>query len=296
MNYRWVCIINCCRYIYIPIISINDSLLLFQLKVPGNCLPHYSDNDVPTLSLDADVGQSGACFHEGRFYQESDQWTTKDPCTMCYCQNGNVKCDTTTCPDLQCTNKAKNPSECCPVCSNSSSTQDNRGCMFGEKFHSAGSRFHPFLIPTGFDLCTECFCDPLLLEVKCTRQSNERLCCKNCVAESKAMADSENGTYFNDPGQPNDFMWIKPKVVVPYKQPSQVLAEGGCKNPANPSKPYENGQKFHPWLASLGEYKCVTCKCKVSLCNFIVRAYSPWMYQSFLNVSPILSRKLGFYR
>lgn len=40
-----------------------------------------------------------------------------------------------------------------------------------------------------------------------------------------------------------------------------ILANGGCKYNANV---YENGQDFHPILASHGEQKCVKCACKVS--------------------------------
>ncbi|KAB0795027.1 hypothetical protein PPYR_11866 [Photinus pyralis] len=245
------------------------SATLRELQVPATCLSHITDNNVPTLSLDSDVAENGACFHERKFYQEGDQWTTSDPCTMCYCQNGNAKCDTSACPEIVCPTsfKIKVPGECCPICSNSTTSQESntsapRGCTFGGMFYTAGSRFHPFLIPNGFDLCTECHCDSTLLEVKCTRQSNEKKCCKHCVDTSKAMIDSENGTYVSDLSTTHVVVSKDAQSIVSYKTPQQVLSEGGCKNPSNPNKPYENGQKYHPWIASLGEYKCVTCKCK----------------------------------
>lgn len=53
------------------------------------------------------------------------------------------------------------------------------------------------------------------------------------------------------------------------KSAELVLMEGGCKNQNNPTKPYHNGSEYHPFIDSLGEYKCVTCKCKVSI-NFLL--------------------------
>lgn len=245
---------------------------MFQIQVPQTCLPyHVSDNDVP-FSYDVELPQTGACLHEGKFYQEEAQWTsTVDPCTMCFCQNGNYKCDTMVCPDIVCPygRKIKLSGECCLVCSNSSSIEESnpsipRGCTFGGRFYSAGSRFHPFLIPDGFDMCTECTCDPLSLEMRCTRQENDKLCGK----EAKTIKISENYTYVNDlvpdnDNTNNDIITVRPTPV--SKSPESILAAGGCKNLYNPSSPYENGSEYHPFIASLGEYKCVTCTCKVSV-------------------------------
>ncbi|XP_017771665.1 PREDICTED: dorsal-ventral patterning protein Sog [Nicrophorus vespilloides] len=241
----------------------NATLLaatLKQVKVPLTCLPHYTDNDVHIL-YDTEVPQGGACLHEGRFFKEEASWTsTQDPCTMCYCQNGNTKCDTSTCPELHCSNnmKIKNPGECCPICANSSAPRDiiPAGCTFGGKFYSSGSKFHPFLIPNGFDHCTECACEEA--EVKCTRKGNEKQCCRNC--ETEAMRASENGTYLGDGSRTLLPDIVKP--VKPKKNVQQILLDGGCKNPADALSPFENGQKYHPFIATLGEFKCVTCKCK----------------------------------
>lgn len=153
----------------------------------------------------------------------------------------------------------KLPNECCPICTRENQLNEEgvlnvpKKCNFGNKIYTAGVKFHPFLIQTGFDLCTECICDPNTLEVKCTRTPNEKIC------TSKAMKDSDNGTLISD-DSPNTVEIYKKKK--PAKSAEQILIEGGCKNPYNPMKPYENGQKFHPYIDSLGEYKCVTCRCK----------------------------------
>lgn len=193
---------------------------------------------------------------------------------MCFCQNGNAKCDTTPCPELKCTEgiKVKVQGECCPICTSSKISQESnisvpKGCTFGGKFYMAGSKFHPFLVPNGFDLCTECYCDPVLLEVKCTRVGNEKTCCTNC-GNRQAEIDSENGTYVND----NSHVEIplnKGKKIVQQKKPVEKLP-GDCVNLADPLYPHRNGSKYHPYIASLGEYKCVTCRCEVIL-NILIK-------------------------
>lgn len=265
-------------------IIILKYILSFQIKVPQKCFPSYALENNFSL-LEPDNTQNQACLHEGRFYQEEAQWTsTSDPCTMCYCQGGNAKCDTTTCPELNCedstTTKVKIPGECCPVCTSSKTAQESnksvlKGCTFGGKFYTAGSKFYPFLMPNGFDFCTECYCDPNLLDIKCTRVGDEKKCC-NTKCNKQIPFDSENGTYVNDNGEIDVQQQYSHTTQKPIrtnlnnnhntskKIAEQILKEGGCKNVYNPLYPYKNGSKYHPYIASLGEYKCVTCKCEVS--------------------------------
>lgn len=74
---------------------------------------------------------------------------------------------------------------------NSSST---RGCRLGDQFHSAGSSWHPYLPPNGYDTCAVCTCDPMTLEIQCPRvqcpslncnekvafRPDKKACCKKC--------------------------------------------------------------------------------------------------------------------
>lgn len=120
------------------------------------------------------------------------------------------------------------------------------------------------MIPHGFDMCTECMCDPSSLEMRCTRQENDRLCGK----EAKSIKISENYTYINDP-IPADVNEITVRPTPVTKSPEMILAAGGCKNLVNPGRPYENGSEYHPYIASLGEYKCVTCTCEVSFSKIV---------------------------
>ncbi|GLV35923.1 short gastrulation [Carabus blaptoides fortunei] len=237
-----------------------------QIKVPTSCLPSSTDNDVPRNSLDRPTNQAHeSCYYEGSFYEEGSDWTTSEnPCTMCFCQNGRVKCETATCPVQSCGNKERGkaaPGECCPPClNNSASSESNvsaasRGCMLGNKFHSAGTRWHPFLVPSGFDRCTECTCDPATLEVKCSRKmcvldcdeklairADDKSCCKQCP-------NSEGGALQQDIFTPS----------MRERRPEEVLPPGSCRKPDG--EYVDNGTEYHPRLASIGEYKCVTCKC-----------------------------------
>lgn len=57
-----------------------------------------------------------------------------------------------------------------------------RGCKLGETFHKAGSSWHPYLPPNGFDTCAVCTCDASTLEVSCPRTQCPPLNCKESVA------------------------------------------------------------------------------------------------------------------
>lgn len=46
------------------------------------------------------------------------------------------------------------------------------------------------------------------------------------------------------------------------RTPEDILSQGGCKVVYTV---HENGDEWHPILASHGEQKCITCRCKVSV-------------------------------
>lgn len=98
----------------------------FKARAPFSCLPHYADNDVASVvaynlqppKLDIDTG---ACFHETRFYEEGTQWTSNtDPCSMCHCHRGLAQCDMVPCPAISCALgkqlKQLATGHCCPIC------------------------------------------------------------------------------------------------------------------------------------------------------------------------------------
>lgn len=268
-------------YLEIESKDANKILLRGKLKstkVPNHCFPHYTDNNVPSVVSALEQNDNtllppdSKCYHSGRFYDEGEQWkSSMVPCTVCSCQHGRVNCDSIKCPEIKCKpneERVMNKGECCNMCKpiktvNESSNSAQRGCYLGEQFHMAGASWHPYLPPNGFDTCTTCTCDYTTLDTNCIRMEcppltcservayrpNKKACCKVCpeakphVVEKDVMQDERSRT---------------PTT----KTSDEVLANGGCKVV---NTVYENGQEWHPIVASHGEQKCVKCRCKVSL-------------------------------
>ncbi|XP_076251804.1 chordin short gastrulation [Rhynchophorus ferrugineus] len=241
-----------------------------KVPIPPTCRPYSPPDNYglnPSYDDNPELVSTGECFFEERFYRAETSWvSSKNPCQMCFCQNGKTTCDTMTCPDMNCTEgKMVNvEGECCPVCMNNTiSNRDTNGqkCLLNGKSYSPGIKFHPFLIPSGFDVCTQCYCDPLDFEIRCSRlNDNEKICCKNCNKKTYNINDPLS----DDVGIPE--ISVKATGTEYSKKKdnfaNKILAEGGCKNPSNPKKPFANGSEYHPFIDSLGEYKCVTCKCE----------------------------------
>ncbi|XP_066248106.1 dorsal-ventral patterning protein Sog isoform X2 [Euwallacea similis] len=241
-----------------------------KVSIPPPCRP-YVPTENSILSLYDNLPQiitTGECFFEEKFYKHEEVWvSSKNPCQMCYCQNGNPKCDMMPCAQSSCPagKKITIEGECCPVCVNNSipaREYNGQKCTLSGKSYLPGTKFHPFMIPYGFDLCTECYCDPKDYEIRCTRlNDNEKICCKNCkkpdandpMSDDIAPEDRNNGKSVKDHGSE----YSKKETIA-----AKILEEGGCKNPNNAKKPFPNGSEYHPYIDSLGEYKCVTCKCE----------------------------------
>lgn len=229
-------------------------------------IPESESNNVPNIAQPPPVLATEDCFFEEKFYKNDASWVSpSNPCQMCFCQNREYKCDKMTCPELDCptNNKTEVIGECCPVCGGKELTNaSNQKCIFNGRTYSPGSKFHPFLIPKGFDLCTECTCDPTFLEIKCKRLNDTNKNCKKQIISEK----SEEREMDDDWMTPRTA--VIPKVTKPVYSAQHIMRNGGCRNPNDPDKPYANGTVFHPSIASLGEYKCVTCKCSVSMSHY----------------------------
>ncbi|XP_043685398.1 dorsal-ventral patterning protein Sog isoform X3 [Vespula pensylvanica] len=266
----------------------------FKARAPLSCLPHYADNDVASvvaynLHPPRSEIETGACFHETRFYEEGTQWTSaNDPCSMCHCYRGLAQCDPVPCPVLACPQgKQLKPAagHCCPICSitatnttttittttitgKSNVTYVGRGCILAGQYHPAGASWHPYLPPVGFDTCAVCTCDAVTLEVKCPRvqcppldcdekiafRPDKKACCRQCPSTTPSSATALNGN--------SDGMSLPRDQAAPStrRSPEEILATGGCKYPLG--GPYENGMEWHPRVHSHGEMKCVKCRCK----------------------------------
>ncbi|CAG9819155.1 unnamed protein product [Phaedon cochleariae] len=240
------------------------SATITKMKLPYSCIRlSYNDNNVP-ISFDhpPDLMPTEDCFFEDKFYKKDTSWvSSKDPCQMCFCQDGASKCDVMTCPKMDCPhgNLTSVIGECCPICRENGPSRNAQKCLFNGMSYSPGSKFYPFMIPQGFEVCTECYCDPKKSEVSCHRlDDTDKRCCRNC----------QKTTEVED--EPYSMLWNKQnKERVTVRPAGVILEEGGCKNLNNPKEPYSNGSTYHPFIASLGEYKCITCKCHsgVSSCE-----------------------------
>ncbi|XP_065092482.1 dorsal-ventral patterning protein Sog [Ochlerotatus camptorhynchus] len=252
-----------------------------SIKVPNHCTGNqYHDNDVQNNSFAPMAHNDNTvptvetkCYHSSRFYDEGDMWhSALESCTMCSCVHKRVKCEPIRCPPLKCRKEdiVQKKGDCCPTCAVSKYSDDtrlvstSRGCKLGDQFHEAGSTWHPYLPPNGYDTCTVCTCDMATLEINCPRtqcpplncsdkvayRPDKKACCKVCpqIKERKPIrtgSPDEAGDQGSSSGT--------------LRSTQTILANGGCTYNANV---YDNGQHFHPILASHGEQKCVKCTCK----------------------------------
>lgn len=267
---------------------------LKSTKVPSHCFPVYTDNNIHNVLVAGDrnddilLTHENKCYHSGRFHDESEQWrSTENACHMCACQRGHALCEPIKCPLIQCRineELIKRDGECCSMCVTQNysvphvpsppttfvvNNSARRGCRLGEQFHLPGATWHPFLPPNGFDTCTTCSCNALTLEVHCPRiecppltckdrdayRPDKKACCKICPESKSSNKISEKNR------QPNSNILHDQGIVRSYQRTvEEMLNNGGCRVI---TKVYENGQEWHPVLASHGEQKCITCRCKV---------------------------------
>lgn len=199
----------------------NEPLLKATLKptkVPSKCLPGQTINEIPRVIYANEMEHSdnnlptieAKCYHSGRFYDEGEQWNSAlEQCTVCSCAHGNARCEPIKCPPLKCRKEdiRQRQGDCCPVCMrklrftskslkeiknivnflaqkhyHETNTSISRGCKLGDQFHTAGSSWHPYLPPNGYDTCTVCTCDIITLEIRCPRTQCPPLNCSEKIA------------------------------------------------------------------------------------------------------------------
>lgn len=269
---------------YLEIYSKDKKELLLRgklksTKVPNHCHPVYDDNNIPSVVSLGDgtisISPQSKCYHSKKFYDEAEQWrSTEDQCTMCSCQSGQAVCEPIKCPAVTCKAGEKlvlREGECCKACvaENTEHNFTSKGCKLGDQFHMAGSSWHPYLPPNGYDTCTTCTCDIFTSNVRCSRMACPKLNCPEKLAyrpDKKACCKvcpiGKPSHHFpkNTPDNPNVLRDEGTKTDI-VKTPEEILAQGGCRAV---NYLYENGQEWHPILASHGEQKCIKCRCKVS--------------------------------
>ncbi|KAA8590177.1 hypothetical protein FQN60_014111 [Etheostoma spectabile] len=137
------------------------------------------------------------CIHSGVQYDHKAKWRPlENPCDVCYCLEGHVRCERERCNTLCKFPSAPPPNTCCPAC------------------HGCGVNGHDFpngaVIPTG-DRCQECTCvngnlacSPLPCPALSCRNPVHRTgdCCprcEQCEYESKVYVDGQKFPSRRDP-------------------------------------------------------------------------------------------------
>ncbi|XP_022245575.1 chordin-like isoform X2 [Limulus polyphemus] len=182
---------------------------LTNLLVPQVCL---SGEGKTNKTIPSDSGSPVAgrdkCYFEREEYEDGYQWPfSHDPCVMCFCKRGKIKCDRIICPPSECESPINVANECCPMCPKDDHYPHNnisepRVCYFhgDKKFHLAGTRWHPYIPPFGFSRCVICKCDVETLRVMCRRKKCPVLpcaegdtyreypldCCKKCKSKKSS--------------------------------------------------------------------------------------------------------------
>ncbi|XP_037782803.1 dorsal-ventral patterning protein Sog-like [Penaeus monodon] len=208
------------------------------------------------------------CIDEDmNIFEDGTSWPSPvNPCSMCMCSRGVVKCVDFVCPRLECEDAYTPPGECCPVCPGGNDVDTGSVCELNNLKHRVGSKWHPFLAPKGFDTCSVCTCLMSRAEqpyIDCFRSScpplpcpeseivsNPSSCCPVCRETEPEMLLPPAWS-----DMPNDRQNVRSR----QQQREDILRRGGCSRALSS---YENGEEWHPRVAWIGDYKCVTCKCK----------------------------------
>ncbi|XP_066218722.1 kielin/chordin-like protein isoform X2 [Saccopteryx leptura] len=145
---------------------------------PGACCPH------------CEPGCPGG-------HRAGETWQL-EPCVTCTCQAGTVRCQGTSCPELNCMESYTPPGECCPVC--------RPGCEYEGQLHEEGANFLSSSNP-----CLQCSC--LRSLVHCVPTTcppspcpepvlRPGRCCPTCPGCNEGSSHWEHGQEWTPPGDP----------------------------------------------------------------------------------------------
>ncbi|XP_029378341.1 kielin/chordin-like protein [Echeneis naucrates] len=138
------------------------------------------------------------CLYEGRELANGETWNdASDPCAVCVCQEGSVRCEKRHCPPARCTHPVRR--QCCLSCDN---------CLFNGKEYADGTE-----ISDEKDPCNVCHCYGG--EVSCSLRACHDGCshpykppgqccgeCERCFYNGLLFA---NGQSIPDAGNPCSF-------------------------------------------------------------------------------------------
>ncbi|XP_041583933.1 kielin/chordin-like protein isoform X1 [Vulpes lagopus] len=145
---------------------------------PGACCPH------------CEPGCPGG-------HRAGERWQP-EPCVICTCQAGTVRCQRPSCPELNCLESYTPPGECCPVC--------RPGCEYEGQPYEEGANFLSSSNP-----CLQCSCLRSLVRcvpVKCPPSPcpepilRPGRCCPTCRGCVEGGSRWEHGQEWTAPGDP----------------------------------------------------------------------------------------------
>uniref|UniRef100_A0A182FME1 VWFC domain-containing protein n=1 Tax=Anopheles albimanus TaxID=7167 RepID=A0A182FME1_ANOAL len=161
---------------------------------------------------------------------------------------------------------------------------DHNKCYHANRFYDDGETWRSTI-----ESCTMCSCDARRIKcdpIRCPplRCRNEDIiqrrgdCCpscngelrarhlstvglqrQGCVKESKGTKKPAGLSGSKATGSKDELRDEAGSSVGTLRSPQAILAAGGCRYE---DQIYENGQEYHPILATHGEEKCIKCRCK----------------------------------
>ncbi|XP_038124813.1 kielin/chordin-like protein [Cyprinodon tularosa] len=133
------------------------------------------------------------CLYQDRERANGETWNDpSDPCTVCVCQRGSVRCERKRCPDSNCNHPVRE--DCCMSC---------HGCTHNGREYPDGSEF-----PNDSDPCSVCHChggDITCAKLICNEDCSHPYksagqCCGECDRCLYNGAVLLNGQSIPDPG------------------------------------------------------------------------------------------------
>ncbi|XP_078295831.1 kielin/chordin-like protein isoform X2 [Panthera onca] len=145
---------------------------------PGTCCPH------------CEPGCPGG-------HRDGETWQP-EPCVICTCQAGTMRCQGPSCAELNCLESYTPPGECCPVC--------RPGCEYEGRPYEEGANFL-----SSADPCLQCSCLRSLVRcapIKCPPSPcpepvlRPGHCCPTCQGCTEGGSRWDHGQEWTAPGDP----------------------------------------------------------------------------------------------
>eukprot|EP00058_Branchiostoma_floridae_P014451 XP_002599939.1 hypothetical protein BRAFLDRAFT_74063 [Branchiostoma floridae] len=234
------------------------------------------------------VTEAGQCcpvctdclFDQRRFTNGQRFQNPSNPCQTCYCESGNVRCDTTYCQPPNCFNPVRKDGQCCPEC-------PEEPCLFENQNYNHAQQFtHPT------QPCTLCACNNGEVtcqaqpcpSVPCRQPAIERCCgtCEDMRQPCTYGGDTfEDGERFTNPGDTcQDCVCRRgqvtcnrmpcPSVTCPYPVRGECCQS--CNGCEYEGRKLRNGQIFDADRCTSctclrGQVECRRRECPVLLCQ-----------------------------